>query len=291
MHFKKTIALLITLTIPLLFVNFTYVKVSGAHPGSTGAPGDKTCADASTGCHTGTVIKDDKTVNSLIFPTLDSTYVPGKTYQVAIKVKNPNIQRFGFCVVSLTEADNKNTGTLKITESTRTQLINHAVGGDTRYEVTHKQPGTNATSTGNNEWTFEWTAPATAQGNIIFYYATNSTNNNGQSSGDNIRLSQFKLKPAGPSGIDEFMDKNEVVALYNNDGNFLDIRYILKKECTVQVSVVDALGQQLYTDNGDYKNVGACGKRVDLPSYITTGIYFVNLKYGNNNVTRKIFIP
>ena len=291
MHYKKTIALLVTLTIPLLFVNFTYIKVAGAHPGSTGAPGDKTCADAQTGCHAGTVIKDDKTVNSLIFPTLDSTYVPGKTYQVTVKVKNPNIQRFGFAISALTETANKNVGTLKITEATRTQLINHTVSGDMRYEVTHKQAGTNATTVGNNEWTFEWTAPATAQGNIIMYYATNSTNNDKENSGDNIRISQFKLKPAGPSNIDEFMDKNEMSASYNNEGNFLDVRYTLKKQCSIQITVLDGLGQQIYMNTGEQKTPGTNTEKVELPSYISTGIYFVNLRYENNSVTRKIFIP
>lgn len=289
MHYKKTLALFITLTVPLLFVNFTYVKVAGAHPGATGAPGDGSCADA--GCHTGNLIKDDIAVNAIIFPTADSTYVPGQTYLVTVRVKNPGIQRFGFELVSLWETTSKNAGTLKIQEATRTQLLNHTISGDVRYEITHKQAGTPATTTGNNEWTFNWTAPATAQGNIVFYYATNSTNNNGQNTGDNIRLSKFKLKPAAPSSIDEFMDKNEVTALYNNEGNFLDVNYSLKKQCVVQIAVLDGLGQQVYIDKGDQKTAGMNNERVPLPSYISTGIYFVNLRYENNSVTRKLFIP
>ncbi|HSH65326.1 MAG TPA: choice-of-anchor V domain-containing protein [Bacteroidia bacterium] len=291
MHYKKTIALLVTLTIPLLFVNFTYIKVAGAHPGATGAPGDGSCADK--GCHTGNVIQDDNTVNSLIFPTADSTYVPGQTYLITLKVKNPGIERFGFQIVSLWDSNNNNAGTLKVKETTRTQALTHKISGssDTRYEITHKQSGTPAITTGNTEWTFNWTAPATAQGTITMYYATNSTNNDGQNSGDNIRLSKFKLKPATPSGIDEYMNQNDVTAFYNTQGGFLDLKYSLKKQCTVKISVMDGIGQQIYTtDNVEQKSPGTVSEKITLPAHTSSGIYFVNLRYENNSVTKKIFI-
>lgn len=291
MHYKKTIALFVTLAIPLLFVNFTYIKVAGAHPGATGAPGDGSCADK--GCHTGNVIKDDNTVNSLLFPTADSTYVPGQTYSITIKVKNPGIQRFGFQVVSLWDANNNNAGTLKVKETTRTQLLTHKLSGssDIRYEITHKQDGTPAMSTGNTEWTFNWTAPATAQGTITMYYATNSTNNDGANSGDNIRLSKFQLKPAGPSGIDEYINKNDVTTYYDRDESVLHLQYTLKKQCGVKISVMDGIGQQIYIhDKTELKSPGFVSEKFALPAHVSSGIYFVTLHYENKSVTKKIFI-
>lgn len=288
MHYKKTIALLATLAIPLLFVNFTYMKSAGAHPGASGAPGDGSCADA--GCHTGNVVQNDTKVNSLIFPATDSTYVPGQTYLVKIKVTNAGIKRFGFEVGSLFEGSNKNAGMLKVAETNRTQLLSHKINNDTRYEITHTQNGNSTTTTGSTEWTFNWVAPATNQGNVIFYYATNSANNNAQNTGDNICLSTFKLKPASPSGIDEFVNSSEVLTIYDPNEHALDIRYSLKKESFVKISVMDGLGQEIYCNHGEQKGQGTITDKIALPS-ITAGIYYVNMQCGGSNpFTKKVMI-
>ena len=288
MQYKKTIALIVTLAIPLLFVNFTYMKSAGAHPGATGAPGDGSCADA--GCHTGNVVQNDTKVNSLIFPTADSTYQPGQTYLVKIKVTNANIKRFGFEVGALFEGSNKNAGLVKVVETNRTQLLSHKISGDTRYEITHTQNGNAPTTTGTIEWTFNWVAPATNQGNVIFYYATNSANNNAQNTGDNICLSTFKLKPGSPSGIDEFVNSSDVVTFYNQNEHALDIKYNLKKESIVKISIMDGLGQEVYTNHGEQKGQGAITEKIELPS-IASGIYYVNMQCGNSSqLTKKVMI-
>lgn len=288
MHYKKTIALLVTLAIPFLFVNFTYMKSAGAHPGATGAPGDGSCADA--GCHTGNVVQNDTKVNSLIFPTADSTYIPGQTYLVKIKVTNAGIKRFGFEVGALFEGTNKNAGMMKLAEAGRTQLLSHKINNDTRYEVTHTQNGNAPTTTGTIEWTFNWVAPATNQGNVIFYYATNSTNNNAQVTGDNICLSKFTVKPAGPSGIDQFINSSEVFTFYNQNEHALDVKYTLKKESFVKISIVDALGQEVYTSAAEQKGQGTTTEKIALPS-IATGIYYVNMQCGNSSqLTKKVLV-
>jgi hypothetical protein len=107
MNRKKHIIILFVVLLPV-FLNFTYLKVEGAHPGSTGAPGDLTCSR--TGCHVGTVIPNDNSINSIIFPTADSTYVPGQTYLVKLKVNKPSILRFGFEIVALKDSDTTNVG-------------------------------------------------------------------------------------------------------------------------------------------------------------------------------------
>lgn len=287
MHYKKIIVLIAILTIPLLFVNFTYIKSAGAHPGATGAPNDGSCGDS--GCHTGNVVLNDKTVNSLIFPTPDSTYTPGKTYLVTIKVKKSGIVRFGFEVGAL-DATNKNAGTFALAEASRTQLLTHVVKGDTREEVTHTQAGNSTTTSGSTQWTFNWTAPATNVGNITFYYATNAANNNAQNTGDNINISTFKLKPANPSSVDEYLNENELSTFYNHDYNTVDLKYNLKKECAIRINILDANGSEIYSDKGEQKAQGPHADQLTLPGNVASGIYFVNLQYGGYQLTKKLFV-
>lgn len=288
MKYKKILILSAVLTVPMLFADFTYKKVSGSHPGSTGAPGDNTCAKS--GCHTGNpVISNNNVVNQLIFPTADSTYVPGQTYLVKIKVAKTGIQRFGFEIQALRDATNRNVGTWGITQTGRTQIVSHAVGSDTRMSVTHIMQGTPAfPATGQNEWEFNWTAPATNEGTITFYYATNCTNNNGSNSGDQIYTNTFKLKPASAASINENINENELVAFYNSNAGYFDIQYQLKNDAQVQMMIMDASGKQIYTGSSENKQTGQINEKISINSDISSGIYFINLVSGNQKITKKV---
>jgi hypothetical protein len=289
MHYKKLLVISLFLSLYLLFVNFTYVKVAGAHPGTTGAPGDFTCSQM--GCHSGPVIQNDTLVNSLIFPTADSTYVPGTTYLVKVKVKNPGIARFGFEIVAIEDKTETNTGTFALTEPLRTQIITHSVNTDVRYEVTHIKDGTPATpAPGFNEWSFNWTAPSTDIGTITFYYATNNTNNDGASTGDEIRLSTFRLKPSSSIGINELFNDAETVAAYISDGNFIDLKYALKKAESIGITVTNVSGQQIYSMKGEQRNAGANTAKIQLPTAVPSGMYFVNLECKSTRLTKKVLV-
>jgi len=289
MNYKKILILSAVVAMPMLFADFTYKKVSGSHPGSTGAPGDQTCAKS--GCHAGTVTQNNNVVNQLIFPTVDSTYTPGQTYLVKIKVNKAAIQRFGFEIQALKDQTNKNIGTWTITQSTRTQIINHSLGSDNRFSVTHKQAGTLATTVGQIEWEFNWTAPPVNEGPITLYYATNSTNNNGANSGDLIYTNQFKLQPSSGASINnEIINENDVTVFYNGNGGYFDLQYNLSKNEEVKISIIDASGKQVYANAGQNKPKGINDDKITLNGEISSGIYFVNIVAGNNRVTKKVSI-
>jgi hypothetical protein len=293
MNYKKHILLLTIISFPLLFGQFTYRKSTGAHEGSTGAPGDATCK--SSGCHAdAAIIKNDVLVNSLIFPTLDSTYVPGTTYKIILKVKNPGIKRFGFELVALKKADDKNVGTFKITESTRTHLLTHDVKGDTRTSVTHSLKGTPETPTGSNsnEWTFDWTAPANNEGEIVFYYATNNTNNNNANTGDKIYLSSFNIKPkSNPNSINEYIDKTSVSALYNSNTEKFILKYTLKNNKNIAIVINDNLGRTIYHQTNIVSTKGQQSQEIAVENNkLSKGIYFVNLIIDNTKISKKVFV-
>jgi hypothetical protein len=187
--------ILLLVTAAIAGAGFTVFKTSGAHPGSTGAPGDLTCAQS--GCHTDAkVTADDGTVNTLLFSTPDSTYKPGETYTLTLQVQLPSIQKFGFELLALKDSTNSNVGTLGALETSRTQLINHfGPSNDLRYSMTHKTAGTMTSTSGAIQWKMKWTAPPADAGTITFWYATNCTNNNGFATGDKLFLSHFTIHP------------------------------------------------------------------------------------------------
>lgn len=289
MRYKKLITLSAVLTFPFLFVQFSYKKSAGSHPGSTGAPADNTCAKS--GCHTGTpVTYNDTTVNKFIFSQPDSTYVPGMTYTITIKTFNPGVQRFGFEAQAIRDATATETGTVNITDPTRTHIVTHTTGGgDVRTSATHGTPGTPAITPGYNEWTFDWVAPSTNEGDITFYYATNSTNNNNMSSGDAIFLNTFKIRPFSPSSINEFIDEHTANAYYNSQTNQIILNYNLKADKKVSVKVIDNTGREVFKQSSRNKAMGQQKDELSLND-LSNGIYYVNITVGNRSISKKVLI-
>ena len=289
MKFKKNIILVFIFGLSVLFVQFTYKKSAGAHPGSTGAPGDNTCAKA--GCHTGAaVVYNDTAVNKLIFSEPDSSYLPGQTYTITIKTFNPTKQRFGFEFQAITDATSLEAGTVVITDLVRTHEVTHMVGSDFRTSVTHNTVGTPELSPGYNEWTFDWTAPATNVGDIVFYYATNSTNNNNAVTGDRIFNNTFRLKISPMFYINELVDVSATTVYYNSESNFIALNYNLKKENKVSVRVYDSFGREVFKQNSVSKTAGEQNDELSFKNRPKAGVYYVNILIGNKSFSKKINI-
>jgi hypothetical protein len=289
MKYKKLSIIAALISFPFLFGQFTYKKSAGAHPGSTGAPGDNTCAKA--GCHVGTpVTYNDTTVNKLIFSQADSTYLPGQTYTITIRTQNPGVQRFGFEFQSLKDATNTDIGTIIITDAVRTHTLAHTLASGVRNSVTHSTVGTTELLPGFNEWTFDWTAPPVNEGDIVFYYATNSSNNNNVQSGDSIFLNKMRIRPSPLISINEFLDSESLTVYYNNESNQIIISYFLKLEKKVSLKVFDAVGRDVLKQKNVSKNPGLQKDELSLPDNLSKGIYYVNLTIDGKSVTKKLMI-
>ncbi len=159
---------------------------SGAPASHTGAPGEQTCA--TIGCH------DDNTINSgtaslAIDMSGVTQYVANQTYPVKIEITDPNITRFGFELVALTNSDSSNIGTFHITDAQRTQPVQNQYQLFGRRYVTYTFDGTDAVTTGNGEWTVNWTAPSANAGPVTFYAAAVSANDDMTDKGDHVYTS------------------------------------------------------------------------------------------------------
>ena len=289
MNYKKISILFAVVCLPVFFGQFTYKKSAGAHPGSTGAPGDNTCAKS--GCHVGSpVTYNDTTVNTFIFSQADSTYLPGQTYTITIRTLNPGVQRFGFECQAIVDATSLEAGTVVVTDVIRTHEVTHMVGSDFRTSVTHNTVSTPELSPGFNEWTFDWTAPSGDVGDIVFYYATNSTNNNNTVTGDRIFNNTFRIRLSPLFSINEIVDVANTNAFYNSETNQIVLSYFLKKDKKISVSVFDSFGREVFKLNNKSKNAGQQKDELSLKNKLSSGIYYINLSIDQKSFTKKISI-
>lgn len=157
---------------------------SGAPGAHTGAPGEQTCA--TSGCH------DDNSVNSgaaslsIEVGGTVSNYVPGKTYEIKVRISESSVKRFGFQLLALNNSTSASVGTFKITDIVRTQIVQNKLAFKDREYVTYSFNGTDATLAGASEWIVNWTAPDKSVGPVSFYAAGVSGNDDMTDKGDHV---------------------------------------------------------------------------------------------------------
>ncbi|MCB0736572.1 MAG: PKD domain-containing protein [Bacteroidetes bacterium] len=174
--------------------HLTFTYSNSSPPASyTGAPSESSC----TSCHSGTVITSGTEHDSIKLFNGKSTleYIPDSTYHMSITFYANNQNKYGFQVVALLDANNRNAGSFTITNSSKTSKLTKVVSGAQRQYVTHTSGGVIG-SNGSIKWDFDWTAPSTNVGDITFYVAVNNSNRNGQSSGDKVYEKSFSIKPS-----------------------------------------------------------------------------------------------
>lgn len=288
---KKNLISLISFLSVFVFANYTVYKTAASHPGSTGAPLDLTCAKA--GCHAdASVTLNAVNNNTLTFSSIDSSYVPGQTYSMTVKVNgpvSPVSTKFGFEIGAIKDADSLNVGSFVITNSARTQIITHPIGGDMRYSVTHKTASTPALSSNYNEWSFNWTAPPINEGKITFYYATNCTNNNGQNTGDKIFLHTFQIHPSSVTSVKQIADEYDLKLYYDAEAKEILVSYDLKGNREVQVNAFDNLGKLVYK-SPSLKLSGAQKQKISIGTNFPKGAYLVQLSIGNQIASKKVIV-
>jgi hypothetical protein len=288
---RKHILIICLPLIAFILASTTLLKTEGAHPGSTGGPGDLTCAQ--TGCHTDAHITQDAVANNtLVFSSADTTYYPGQTYTVTIKVKGlgfTQCQKFGFEALALRDADSLNIGQFIITDAARTQLLTHLYNTDSRNSTTHKGAGTPAISPDQNEWSFTWTAPANNVGTITFYYATLAANSDNLQGGDRIFQSSFQIKPNPAIYLKEEKNEFGLNVFYNRDNRCAEVNYTMNGKKEVQLTVMDMNGKIIA--KGEKKTLSGKQKEIlKMGEDISSGTYFIQLTSDNRTAVKKIMV-
>lgn len=285
---KKKYAIVITALIVCIQISMSSYKTSGGHPGTTGAPGEPTCAQS--GCHSDATVNDGVGVNTLIFPNADSTYTPGQTYTVTVQVNKPSISKFGFELGVLKDADNTSIGQLTVTDANRTHLINATINSKSRTYITHSTNGTPATSSGKTSWSFQWKAPSTNVGNITFYYVTNNTNSSNTNTGDALYLSSFTIKAKTSGTSIKELSSEESFKVFLSSSNQLQLNYELRKNSQISAKLCDIQGKVIETIELGEQGTGKHTDYLNLNHEISSGIYFVNLTINNQTISKKVLV-
>ncbi|MBL0328549.1 MAG: hypothetical protein IPP64_03805 [Bacteroidetes bacterium] len=157
---------------------------SGAPGAHTGAPGEQTCA--TSGCHDDNKLNSGFAALSIEIGSDITNYIPGKTYQVKVKIAEPNVNRFGFQLLAFNPSTLSSVGSFQIADPIRTQLVRNPAAFTDREYVTYSFKGTDPTSEGMSEWVVNWTAPPTAVGPVSFYAAGVSANDDMTDKNDRV---------------------------------------------------------------------------------------------------------
>jgi uncharacterized protein (TIGR03437 family) len=183
---------LAVLSIPVLLYAFS----EGPPSEHTGGFGEPTCVE----CHIGSAVNSGQgsvtiTVRDSGGASVVSNYASGQSYQITVRVADPqrttaSQSRWGFELSARTQ-DGQQAGSLTPSNS-QTQLLPTFNG--VQY-ISHTTTGTRAGTTLGVNFVFNWTAPNTSAGPIIFHAAGNSANNGGSELSDRIYTKSLTLPP------------------------------------------------------------------------------------------------
>lgn len=253
----------------------------GGQSGLTGAPGEST--DACTQCHAGQTQDGSAenvfvVVNSSLQPV--TSYNPGETYTVSVDMASDPTKK-GFSSTAL-----------DVTETMAGTFTGSGIGGTQDFSAGGRDYVSH-TATSNDQntqlWAWTWEAPATNVGDVTFYVATNSANDDGATSGDVIYLSQHVIGSVA-SLDEEEVEENSFNAGYNAQGNKVVVDFVTLTSGPMFFNLIDMNGKSVYSQSMSDAIVGNNKHTVVLPSSVENGMYVVNFFVGNNAMSAKILV-
>ena len=179
-----------------------WANSSGAPGGRAGVPGEGgTCFAA--GCHSSPTPLNGGGGNVAVTLSGGTTYTPGVAQTVTVTITDSAARVYGMqAAARLASGSSTQAGSFRVltdrlqVECWSTDFLRVAPKPTTGCAAaTPLEYITHTRAEPGNTFTFEWTAPATANGNIIVYVASNAANGNGSNSGDRIYSTTVTLTP------------------------------------------------------------------------------------------------
>ncbi len=167
---------------------------SGPPTGYTNAPGEGDC----TSCHGGASIVNSGSVWDSLTMEQIAPYGLGTAsspFTFRLRFANPNSIKYGFELCALEPSATSSSfsfGSLSVNNASNGLI--QLVTGVPREYLEHTSIGTDAPNNVNT-WTFDWVPPSTGfTGSVTFYVCVNSTNSDGNSTGDTIIAKSFTMQ-------------------------------------------------------------------------------------------------
>lgn len=262
------------------------VTSNAAPLGSTGAPGENTCAKST--CHTGAGVNSGTALLNLNFSNNAATYKPDSLYELSVSLQQAGINRFGFQMLAL-NANNESCGTFVITDSTRTQTQKGNGTYEGRDYVTYTYKGTEPFTAGLGKWAFNWQAPAAYQGPVTFYATAVAADNDGTDAGDTVYATQHTVQQNATGILSEKPANFKLNLFPNPASSLLQVQYKTLKPGETQIVLRDLAAQTVYATVSRVDNAGE--QNVTIPvSQLNSGIYMLAITLNGQTQTQKVVI-
>ena len=263
----------------LLLISVNIFSLSDGAFNMTGAPGEGDCS----GCHSGNSPNSDP--NGSITITIDSSngeYIPGKTYDVKVRVSHLLRNRFGFALTTRKANSTDHLGNF---------YADTASGVFNRTEmVAHRRASIDASQ--QRTWNFKWQAPLNETEDITIYAAGVAANGDNGNDGDLAYTTFVKLKKSGTNtGIKNFAEENSAdFSAYPIPTNkYLNIKQTKTLHHIVQLSIYNQLGEEVETWN-DKELLITSDHTIRLDLKHPKGIYYLKIKTITDTFIYKFFL-
>ncbi len=155
-------------------------------------------------------------------------------FSILLSMMQSDVNQFGFQTTALKNSNNSTAGTMILTDTENTRLIY----GNNRVYVGHTVCGADANPPGSQQWSFQWQAPDSNVGDIIFYLSSLATNHNHSPYGDDTYVNIITMSPHQGA-----MMEMENYAGWNLLGLPLDV-----EDSNYNTLFPDAIQNTLYSD-------------------------------------------
>lgn len=278
----KKQTLLLSLFLGIIYLTLSSNQTGPAHNGNgerTGRPAaaSTTCATA-TSCHKKYTADNAGTTTCKIElrrkdlgtgSTPVMTYIPGQTYIVTISGSNTtSLPKFGFQFTAISGSTSIGTfGNFPANVGQQT------VSAVTLVEHTTPLNGTS----GNYTASFEWTAPSTASGAIVFWGILNAVDGNGSYNHD-APSPTTSLTLQATTSVESVIAENNATAYPNPFTNELNIKIGNAPAGSYTIHVFGQHGEKIITQQLDITS-GTNGMALHTDSW-PSGYYIIQITSG-----------
>lgn len=280
----KSNFLVLTSMAGLFIVLTAEVLSDNGKAGYTGSPGEQKCNN----CHNDFTLGTGGGSIAFTSPNMNNwQYAPGQVYTFNVTVARNASSLFGMGLEALTST-NSNAGTFTMTNPS-TSLKTKTVSGVVRNNVCHTLNG-GATAAAKT-FTFNWTAPVTATGNVTVYFTGVAANGDGNEAGDYVYSGSQVLSPI-TTGVESLSLSNSLTVYPNPIKDNFNLSFELQKPENISAEILDCSGKQVLSVVRNEMINDKYSTQISLKDKgIKGGLYFLHVKQSNgNSVVKKLII-
>ncbi len=275
---KKIIVLSVFAIISITLPSYMILSKNGK-AGYTGSPSESSC----NYCHNSYPLNSGGGSIKMVTNIPNDMYAPSTTYQISVIVGKPGVSLFGFGCEVLT-ADVTNVGTFAVTDAVRTQKINAPNG---RPNMTHKLDG--GAFTDSSVFTFNWTSPATNEGDVTFYYTGVCANENNLNSLDYVYKGSHTITPSPVFSVEEESVFTNLKVFPALDNEWVNVHLTLRESSNVLIDIVGLDGSPVIHKSYIDQQLGE--QKYLLPvNHLSAGVYVLKASIGKTSISRKFIV-